>query len=97
MPEMLDIVDENGSPTYRAVARTQAPRRRDCATAHKASVILRKNRGAYRCFLQMRCAAGDSYPGAMILRRRVIPAGAESLWNLRAEVRNGRDATSADL
>ncbi|MCQ5081240.1 NUDIX hydrolase, partial [Gemmiger formicilis] len=58
MPEMLDIVDENGLPTGRAVPRTQAQAE---GLRHRTSHvwILRKIQGRVQVLLQMRCAGKD--------------------------------------
>ena len=62
MPEMLDIVDENGVPTGRSVPRTVAHAE---GLRHRTSHvwIVRRKAGRVQVLLQMRCAAKDSYPG----------------------------------
>ena len=99
MPEMPDIVDENGLPTGRAVPRTQAHAE---GLRHRTSHvwILRKKQGRVQVLLQMRCAAKDSYPGCYdISSAGHIPAGAEFVESALRELKEelGVDATSADL
>ena len=99
MPEMLDIVDENGLPTGRAVPRTQAHAE---GLRHRTSHvwILRKKQGRVQLLLQMRCAAKDSYPGCYdISSAGHIPAGAEFVESALRELQEELDvdATSADL
>ena len=62
MPEMLDIVDENGVPTGQSVPRTTAHAE---GLRHRTSHvwIVRRKNGRVQVLLQMRCAAKDSYPG----------------------------------
>ena len=62
MPEMLDIVDENGVPTGQSVLRTTAHAE---GLRHRTSHvwIVRRKNGRVQVLLQMRCAAKDSYPG----------------------------------
>ena len=77
MPEMLDIVDENGVPTGQSVPRTTAHAE---GLRHRTSHvwIVRKKNGAVQVLLQMRCAAKDSYPGCYdISSAGHIPAGAK--------------------
>ena len=61
MPEMLDIVDENGVPTGQSVPRTTAHAE---GLRHRTSHvwIVRRKNGRVQVLLQMRCAAKDSYP-----------------------------------
>ena len=68
MPEMLDIVDENGVPTGQSVPRTTAHAE---GLRHRTSHvwIVRRKNGRVQVLLQMRCAAKDSYPGECGLRR----------------------------
>ena len=60
MPEMLDIVDENGVPTGQSVPRTTAHAE---GLRHRTSHvwIVRRKNGRVQVLLQMRCAAKDSY------------------------------------
>ena len=77
MPEMLDIVDENGVPTGQSVPRTTAHAE---GLRHRTSHvwIVRRKNGRVQVLLQMRCAAKDSYPGCYdISSAGHIPAGAE--------------------
>ena len=62
MPEMLDIVDENGVPTGQSVPRTTAHAE---GLRHRTSHvwIVRHKNGRVQVLLQMSCAAKDSYPG----------------------------------
>ena len=64
MPEMLDIVDENGVPTGQSVLRTTAHAE---GLRHRTSHvwIVRRKNGRVQVLLQMRCAAKDSYPGLL--------------------------------
>ena len=64
MPEMLDIVDENGVPTGQSVPRTTAHAE---GLRHRTSHvwIVRRKNGRVQVLLQMRCAAKDSYPGRL--------------------------------
>ena len=99
MPEMLDIVDENGLPTGRAVPRTQAHAE---GLRHRTSHvwILRKKQGRVQVLLQMRCAAKDSYPGCYdISSAGHIPAGAEFVESALRELKEelGVDAHAEDL
>ena len=87
MPEMLDIVDENGLPTGQAVPRTVAHAE---GLRHRTSHvwIVRKKNGAVQVLLQMRCAAKDSYPGCYdISSAGHIPAGAEFVGSALRELR----------
>ena len=75
MPEMLDIVDENGVPTGQSVPRTTAHAE---GLRHRTSHvwIVRRKNGRVQVLLQMRCAAKDSYPGCYdISSAGHIPAG----------------------
>lgn len=69
MPEMLDIVDENGVPTGQSVPRTTAHAE---GLRHRTSHvwIVRRKNGRVQVLLQMRCAAKDSYPGCSFRRTR---------------------------
>ena len=87
MPEMLDIVDENGLPTGQAVPRTVAHAE---GLRHRTSHvwIVRKKNGAVQVLLQMRCAAKDSYPGCYdISSAGHIPAGAEFVGSALRELK----------
>ncbi len=75
--EMLDIVDENGSPTGQIVERT---------TAHKLGIrhrtshvwLARLHDGECQLLLQKRCANKDSFPGCYdISSAGHIPAGVD--------------------
>ena len=97
MPEMLDIVDENGLPTGQAVPRTVAHAK---GLRHRTSHvwIVRKKNGAVQVLLQMRCAAKDSYPGCYdISSAGHIPAGGGvcRLGPAGAEGGTGRDRRAA--
>jgi len=99
MPEMLDIVDENGVPTGQAVPRTVAHAE---GLRHRTSHvwIVRKKNGAVQVLLQMRCAAKDSYPGCYdISSAGHIPAGAEFVGSALRELKEelGVTAAPADL
>ena len=99
MPEMLDIVDENGIPTGRSVPRTVAHAE---GLRHRTSHvwIVRKKNGAVQVLLQMRCAAKDSYPGCYdISSAGHIPAGAEFVGSALRELKEelGVTAAPADL
>ena len=99
MPEMLDIVDENGVPTGRSVPRTVAHAE---GLRHRTSHvwIVRRKAGRVQVLLQMRCAAKDSYPGCYdISSAGHIPAGAEFVGSALRELREelGVDAHAEDL
>ena len=99
MPEMLDIVDENGIPTGRSVPRTVAHAE---GLRHRTSHvwIVRKKNGAVQVLLQMRCAAKDSYPGCYdISSAGHIPAGDEFVGSALRELKEelGVTAAPADL
>ncbi len=81
MPEMLDIVDENGVPTGRSVPRTTA-HAEGCATA-PAMCDRAAQSGRVQVLLQMRCAAKDSYPAATIFPAGHIPAAGVRRLDLR--------------
>ena len=87
MPEMLDIVDENGVPTGQSVPRTTAHAE---GLRHRTSHvwIVRRKNGRVQVLLQMRCAAKDSYPGCYdISSAGHIPAGAEFVGSALRELR----------
>ena len=87
MPEMLDIVDENGVPTGRSVPRTVAHAE---GLRHRTSHvwIVRRKAGRVQVLLQMRCAAKDSYPGCYdISSAGHIPAGDEFVGSALRELR----------
>ena len=87
MPEMLDIVDENGIPTGRSVPRTVAHAE---GLRHRTSHvwIVRRKAGRVQVLLQMRCAAKDSYPGCYdISSAGHIPAGDEFVGSALRELR----------
>ena len=95
MPEMLDIVDENGLPTGQAVPRTVAHAE---GLRHRTSHvwIVRKKNGAVQVLLQMRCAAKDSYPGCYdISSAGHIPAGAEFVGSALRELKEELGVTAA--
>ena len=100
MPEMLDIVDENGIPTGRSVPRTVAHAE---GLRHRTSHvwIVRRKNGAVQVLLQMRCAAKDSYPGCYdISSAGHIPAGAEFVGSALRELREelgGKELTIEEL
>ena len=99
MPEMLDIVDENGIPTGRSVPRTVAHAE---GLRHRTSHvwIVRRKAGRVQVLLQMRCAAKDSYPGCYdISSAGHIPAGAEFVGSALRELQEelGVTAAPADL
>ena len=99
MPEMLDIVDENGVPTGQSVPRTTAHAE---GLRHRTSHvwIVRRKNGRVQVLLQMRCAAKDSYPGCYdISSAGHIPAGAEFVGSALRELREelGVTAAPADL
>ena len=99
MPEMLDIVDENGVPTGQSVPRTTAHAE---GLRHRTSHvwIVRRKNGRVQVLLQMRCAAKDSYPGCYdISSAGHIPAGAEFVGSALRELREelGVSAAPADL
>ena len=99
MPEMLDIVDENGVPTGRSVPRTVAHAE---GLRHRTSHvwIVRRKAGRVQVLLQMRCAAKDSYPGCYdISSAGHIPAGDEFVGSALRELREelGVDARAEDL
>ena len=99
MPEMLDIVDENGVPTGRSVPRTVAHAE---GLRHRPSHvwIVRRKAGRVQVLLQMRCAAKDSYPGCYdISSAGHIPAGDEFVGSALRELREelGVDARAEDL
>ena len=94
MPEMLDIVDENGIPTGRSVPRTVA-HAEGCATAPACLDRAEKN-GAVQVLLQMRCAAKDSYPGCYdISSAGHIPAGDEFVESALRELKEELGVTAA--
>ena len=63
MPEMLDIVDENGVPAGQERAAHRRPRR-GAAPPHQPCLDRRRRKaGRVQVLLQTRCAAKDSYPG----------------------------------
>lgn len=99
MPEMLDIVDENGVPTGQSVPRTVAHAEgRRHRTSHVW--IVRRKAGRVQVLLQMRCAAKDSYPGCYdISSAGHIPAGDEFVGSALRELREelGVDARAEDL
>ena len=95
MPEMLDIVDENGLPTGQAVPRTVAHAE---GLRHRTSHvwIVRKKNGAVQVLLQMRCAAKDSYPGCYdISSAGHIPAGDEFVESALRELKEELGVTAA--
>ena len=95
MPEMLDIVDENGLPTGQAVPRTVAHAE---GLRHRTSHvwIVRKRNGAVQVLLQMRCAAKDSYPGCYdISSAGHIPAGDEFVESALRELKEELGVTAA--
>ena len=97
MPEMLDIVDENGLPTGQAVPRTVAHAE---GLRHRTSHvwIVRKKNGAVQVLLQMRCAAKDSYPGCYdISSAGHIPAGAEFVGSALRELKEELGVTAATV
>ena len=99
MPEMLDIVDENGVPTGQSVPRTTAHAE---GLRHRTSHvwIVRRKNDRVQVLLQMRCAAKDSYPGCYdISSAGHIPAGAEFVGSALRELREelGVTAAPADL
>ena len=65
MPEMLDIVDENGVPTGQSVPRTPAHAE---GLRHRTSHvwIVRRKNGRVQVLLQMRCAPRIPTPAATI-------------------------------
>ena len=98
MPEMLDIVDENGLPTGQAVPRTVAHAE---GLRHRTSHvwIVRRKACRVQVLLQMRCAAKDSYPAAMIFPRPGISRRGRSLSARLRELKEelGVTAAPADL
>lgn len=73
--EILDIVDENGSPTGETVSREEAHR---LGLPHRTSHVwlVRKSRGALQLLLQKRSRDKDSFPGCWdISSAGHIPAG----------------------
>ena len=95
MPEMLDIVDENGVPTGRSVPRTVAHAE---GLRHRTSHvwIVRRKNGAVQVLLQMRCAAKDSYPGCYdISSAGHIPAGDEFVGSALRELKEELGVTAA--
>ncbi len=94
MPEMLDIVDENGVPTGQSVPRTMAHAE---GLRHRTSHvwIVRRKNGRVQVLLQMRCAAKDSYPGCYdISSAGHIPAGAEFVGSALRELREELGVTA---
>ena len=99
MPEMLDIVDENGVPTGRSVPRTVAHAE---GLRHRTSHvwIVRRRAGRVQVLLQMRCAAKDSFPGCYdISSAGHIPAGDEFVGSALRELKEelGVTASAVDL
>ena len=97
MPEMLDIVDENGVPTGQSVPRTTAHAE---GLRHRTSHvwIVRRKNGRVQVLLQMRCAAKDSYPGCYdISSAGHIPAGAEFVGSARGAGRDRRPRRPARM
>ena len=97
MPEMLDIVDENGIPTGRSVPRTVAHAE---GLRHRTSHvwIVRRKAGRVQVLLQMRCAAKDSYPGCYdISSAGHIPAGDEFVGSALRELREETGAVASEL
>lgn len=95
MPEMLDIVDENGVPTGQSVPRTTAHAE---GLRHRTSHvwIVRRKNGRVQVLLQMRCAAKDSYPGCYdISSAGHIPAGAEFVGSALRELREELGVSAA--
>ena len=88
MPEMLDIVDENGVPTGQSVPRTTAHAE---GLRHRTSHvwIVRRKNGRVQVLLQMRCAAKDSYPAATIFPLPAHPGGRGSSSARRAGAARG--------
>ena len=95
MPEMLDIVDENGVPTGRSVLRIVAHAE---GLRHRTSHvwIVRRKAGRVQVLLQMRCAAKDSYPGCYdISSAGHIPAGDEFVGSALRELKEELGVTAA--
>jgi isopentenyldiphosphate isomerase len=75
--EMLDIVDENGSPTGQTVERSIAHEK---GIRHRTSHVwlARMHNGKCQILLQKRCATKDSFPGCYdISSAGHIPAGVD--------------------
>ena len=73
--ELLDVVDENGCPTGRAVDRETAHRE---GIRHRTAHVwlMREGRNGVEVLLQKRSANKDSYPGCYdISSAGHIPAG----------------------
>lgn len=97
--EWLDIVDENGIPTGKTVARGDAHRD---GIRHRTSHvwILRKHRGTLQVLLQKRSRNKDSYPGCYdISSAGHIPAGDGFLESALRELKEelGVTATADEL
>ncbi|MCQ2535152.1 MAG: NUDIX domain-containing protein [Clostridia bacterium] len=99
MEEYLDIVDINGIPTGRTVARSVAHAE---GIRHRTSHvwILRRVGDKVQILLQMRCKTKDAYPGCFdISSAGHIPAGIDfkdsAIRELREEL--GIDVSASDL
>ncbi|QAT49089.1 NUDIX domain-containing protein [Caproiciproducens sp. NJN-50] len=97
--ELLDIVDENGTPTGKTVTREAAHR---CGIRHRTSHvwILRKHNGQTQVLLQKRSLDKDSYPGCYdISSAGHIPSGQGFLESALRELKEelGVDAAEEEL
>lgn len=85
--ELLDVVDENGCPTGRAVDRETAHRE---GIRHRTAHVwlMREGRNGVEVLLQKRSANKDSYPGCYdISSAGHIPAGVDFLPSALRELR----------
>jgi isopentenyldiphosphate isomerase len=97
--ELLDIVDETGTPTGETAARDDAHR---CGIRHRTSHVwlLRKWDGKVQVLLQKRSQDKDSFPGCYdISSAGHIPAGENYLNSALRELREelGVEASAEEL
>lgn len=97
--ELLDIVDEYGTPTGAVIEREKAHR---CGIRHRTSHVwlLRQHRDAIQVLLQKRSMDKDSFPGCYDTSSAGhIPAGESFLQSARRELREelGIDVKQEEL
>ena len=97
--ELLDVVDENGTPTGEVVSRERA---HGSGIRHRTAHVwlVRSRGGKIQILLQKRCESKDSWPGCYdISSAGHIPAGVDFIPSALRELREelGVDAAPEEL